>query len=60
MDVLNSVQNIPQHMIHDPEENEGAGVSDLEQRSRVHFHFMPKWIKKQRIVLKPSSKQSGK
>lgn len=27
-------------MIHDPEENEGAGVSGLEQRGRVYFHFM--------------------
>lgn len=60
MDALNSVQIIPQHMIHDPEENKGAGVSDLEQGSRIHFHFMSKRIKKQRIVFKPSSKQSGK
>ena len=44
MGVLNSVQIIPQPMIHNPEKNEGAEISDSEQRSRVLFHFMSKGI----------------
>lgn len=60
MDVLNAVQIIVQPIIHDPVENKGAGVSGLEQRSTVHFHFMSKGIKKQIIISQPSSKQPGK
>lgn len=47
MGVLNSAQIILQCMIHDFEENDKAGASGLEQRSKVHFHFTSKEIKKQ-------------
>lgn len=42
-------------MLHDFEENDKAGASGLEQRSKVHFHFTSKEIKKQWIVFQPSS-----
>lgn len=37
-------------MIHDPEENEGASVSGLEPRSRVHFHLCLKGLRNKDLL----------